>query len=211
MEKDTIHRHHILSSLVSLIVVTALVVAVFFIVRTQNEETRARQRTVAVAKEKKTSLSRAIEREIFLSEVAAKSPLVKQFFLDPDNGNLEKIFLAEMEAYRSTFQDNIIFWVSDRDKAFHYNGEFSYVVDPEDPEDYWYEMTLYETEKYNLNINYNSELDAINLWINAPVFMDGDPLGMLGTGVNLTTYVEQFFHDESDLVETVFFNEKGEI
>jgi signal transduction histidine kinase/DNA-binding response OmpR family regulator len=54
-------------------------------------------------------------------------------------------------------------------------------------------MTLYETDIYNFNINYNPDLGQINLWVNIPVFDSsgnnrGKPLGMLGTAIDLTAF-----------------------
>jgi signal transduction histidine kinase/HPt (histidine-containing phosphotransfer) domain-containing protein/ActR/RegA family two-component response regulator len=52
-------------------------------------------------------------------------------------------------------------------------------------------MTLYETELYNFNINYNPDLGQINLWVNIPVLGrsgDGRPIGMLGTAIDLTVF-----------------------
>ena len=211
MFKSGIQKRLIISSVAFFIVIAALVIGIFRIVIVQSEQEQAKQQALSVAKEKKQSLSYSVDREIFLSTVMAESPLIKQYFLNPGNEELKELFFAEMEAYRNAFKDNIVFWVSDADKRFYYNGEFSYVVDPDNPDSYWYEMTLYETEEYNLNINYNPELDTINLWVNAPVFYEGEPVGMLGTGVNLTNFVNEFFSNTSGQVETVFFNEKGEI
>ena len=36
--------------------------------------------------------------------------------------------------------------------------QYSYTLDPTDPNEYWYNMTMYETDVYNFNINYNPQL-----------------------------------------------------
>jgi signal transduction histidine kinase/CheY-like chemotaxis protein len=85
-------------------------------------------------------------------------------------------------------------------------------------------MTLYETEKYNFNINYNPDINEINLWVNIPVFtgMEGAlnnggarrPLGMLGTGINLTEFSEFIISTYKDIGNTITpctFNKFGEI
>jgi hypothetical protein len=73
-------------------------------------------------------------------------------------------------------------------------------------------MTLHETELYNFNINYNPELNAVNLWINAPVFDDEHrPIGMVGSGIELSRFTETIYKGVDDLYELYFFNAFGEI
>lgn len=51
---------------------------------------------------------------------------------------------------------------------------FGYVVDANDPDQYWFNMTMYETELYNFNINYNPDLKVTNLWVNVVVRAEGN-------------------------------------
>jgi methyl-accepting chemotaxis protein len=73
-------------------------------------------------------------------------------------------------------------------------------------------MTLHETESFNFNINYNPDLQATNLWINAPVFDDNRrPIGMVGTGINLSTFVDAIYRNDTGKTALYFFNSDGEI
>ena len=92
------------------------------------------------------------------------------------------------------------------------NGEYAYTVDPYDPEQYWYNMTMFETQTYNFNINFNPSLNLINLWINAPVFdKQQRAIGILGTGVDLTVFINAVKMSYSGPAELFFFNAAGEI
>jgi hypothetical protein len=42
---------------------------------------------------------------------------------------------------------------------FYSTGARPYVVDPGDSESYWYNMTLYETELYYFNVNFNPDIE----------------------------------------------------
>jgi diguanylate cyclase (GGDEF)-like protein len=86
------------------------------------------------------------------------------------------------------------------------------VVDPNDPFDYWYNMTIRETEDFNFNINYNPHLDLTDLWINAPVFdSEHRPIGILGTGMDVSAFINTVYHKYSGSTSLYFFDKAGEI
>jgi signal transduction histidine kinase/HPt (histidine-containing phosphotransfer) domain-containing protein len=73
-------------------------------------------------------------------------------------------------------------------------------------------MTLNETEVYNFNINYNPDLNVTNLWINAPVFdISRKPLGIMGTGIELSEFINSVYWNYTGKADVYFFNTAGEI
>jgi signal transduction histidine kinase/ActR/RegA family two-component response regulator len=156
--------------------------------------------------------------ELSLVLKLADVPLIKRYFLNPSDLRYRELALEEIAAYRRHFDNGTIFWISDVDKIFHYDDGVSYVLDPDDPDSYWYNMTLYQTEKYNFNINYNPELYRTNLWINAPVFDSvpsqggsGKPIGMLGTGIDLTDFLDGLGSNLDAGKDIYLFNAANEI
>jgi signal transduction histidine kinase/DNA-binding response OmpR family regulator len=180
-----------------------------------------------IRESKGNELSRLLEikrinLEIFVnSEIAivlkmADSPLIKRYFANPKESRLEKDAFEEIDSYRRAFlrthSNFLFFWVNDIDRIFYSDDNEPYRVDAEDPANYWYNMTLYETEVYNFNINYNPEIQQIRLWLNAPVFDDnGRPIGIVGTGIELSRFIQTIFQDLPNRVELYFFNIYGEI
>ncbi|MCL2124871.1 MAG: ATP-binding protein [Oscillospiraceae bacterium] len=161
----------------------------------------------------KIKLETYVNREIVIALQLAESPLVQRYFSDPAGlSNLKSVVFDEIQSYRRSFASNTIFWINDADKLFYTDDDEPFALDTEKPENYWYPMTLYETEVYNFNINYNPDLNVTNLWVNAPVFGDnGEPLGMLGTGINITTFIEAIYMNYGDRADLYFFNSSGEI
>ena len=154
----------------------------------------------------------SINAELAIILKLADSPLIKEYFINPMDRVLEEHAIEEMAAYCRALADKTLFWVNDIDKIFYYTGHDSYVIDPDDPEIYWYNMSLYETELYNFNINYNPALDLTNLWINAPVFDSGKkPVGIVGTGINLSSFINAIYINYTDKSQMYFFNASGEI
>ena len=137
--------------------------------------------------------------------------IIKRHFLNPNDKGLEIMAAEEIAGYRRAFANNSVFWISDADKRFYSDNAYAFTLDPEDPNNYWYKMTLFKTEKYNFNINYNPDLKKTNLWINAPVFMNKKPIGMLGTGIDLSAFIDSIYKHYKGSARLYFFNSDGEI
>ena len=156
-------------------------------------------------------LEASVTREIAIVLKMADSPLLVRYFNNPDNRELEEIVFEEFTAYQKAINAESVFWVNDKDKILYTDSVFTYIVDPSDPENYWYPMTLYETKVYNFNINYNHELNETNLWINAPVFDNDKPIGIVGAGINLSEFVDEIYRGFPEAIEMYLFNVSGEI
>ena len=160
----------------------------------------------------RVKLETSVNNEIVIALKMASSPLVQRHFAFPYVPEIKKMALEELEAYGNAFESGIAFWVNDADRLFYYYGAEPYILDPQLPDNYWYNMTLYETESYNFNINYNPDLSVTNLWINAPVFgAGGRASGMVGTGIEISVYLEMVNRDHDGRLEVFFFNAAGEI
>ena len=154
----------------------------------------------------------SLTNQLTLVEQLTKSPAVKEFFVHPQDDELRENAMDEFSSYRSTFSSNTIFWVSDVEKDYWHNMAFSNHVYPEQEEYYWYNMTLYETEKYNFNINYNADIGLTMIWINAPVRDENNkPIGMVGTGIELDGYVKDLFEGLPEDVDMYIYDTKKTI
>ncbi|MDR2717485.1 MAG: methyl-accepting chemotaxis protein [Treponema sp.] len=157
-------------------------------------------------------LETSVNGEIAIALKMADSPLIQRYFLNPNDNDLQKIAFEEIAGYRRAFAGNTVFWVNDVDKKFYSDDAYAFTLDTADPNNYWYLMTLNETEKYNFNINYNPDLNVTNLWINAPVFDSRHrPVGILGTGIDITAFVDSIYRNYRGNAELYFFNALGEI
>jgi len=166
-------------------------------------------------------LEASVNGEIALAMKMATSPLIIEHFLSPDDSALKRRAFDEIESYKQAFASHEVFWASDTDKEFYFSESDHYTIDTEDPDNYWYKMTLYETEKYNFNINYNPEKKKIMLWINATVFDasrpsslgigKGLPIGLVGTGIDLTAFIDSIYAGYKGNADLYLFNAEGEL
>jgi len=186
---------------------TAFIFSMREIVRTNKSN-----ELIQILEIERLKLETLVTNEIAIALKIADSPLIKRYFANPGDPELERIAFEELAAYRRAFVSNSIFWINDVDKIFYSDEKVAYIVDPDNPDNYWYPMTLYETESYNFNINFNPDLETINLWLNVPIFDENrNPLGIVGTGINLSAFIDMIYQNYSGNAEFYLFNAAGEI
>ncbi|MDR2701381.1 MAG: sensor domain-containing diguanylate cyclase [Spirochaetaceae bacterium] len=184
----------------------------FVLLMRQIQHSKVRDDLLKIVEIERLKLESSVNGEIAIVLKMANSPLIIQYFTNPGHQELEKMALEEIAAYRLALAAKSVFWVNDTDKIFHTDDISPFMLDPADPENYWYPMTLYETDVYNFNINYNPDLNVTNLWINVPVFDSAhNPVGMVGTGINLSEFISVLYHSYSEAAHLYFFNTNGEI
>ncbi|MCL2214940.1 MAG: SpoIIE family protein phosphatase [Treponema sp.] len=161
---------------------------------------------------KRLRLEAYVNSEIAIVLKMSDSPLIKRYFVNPEDPELEKLAFEEFSAYRRAFAANSVFWINDTDKMFYSDDIEPFPLDPLNPDNYWYPMTLNETDVYNFNINYNPNLGVTNLWINAPVFDDDKKkTGIVGTGIYLSDFINTLYEDYSGIANVYYFNTAYEI
>ena len=164
------------------------------------------------ARVKRASFETSMNEQLTLALQMVKMPAIKDYMINPDNEELKKAAFKDLMPFKESFKSKSIFWVSDKDKVFWSDMQASYVVKPENPDEYWYNMTLYETEVYNFNINYNPTLKQTNLWVNAVVRDDsGKPIGIVGTGIPLTSMIQEMYEGLDPAVTMYLYNDAEEI
>ncbi|MCL2765348.1 MAG: methyl-accepting chemotaxis protein [Treponema sp.] len=184
---------------------------VFILSMRQLVRSNASHELVKVLEIESIKLESSVNGEIALALKMATSPLIIQHFINPADPGLKRMAFDEIEGYRKAFASSMVFWASDTDKEFYFDENNHYTVDADDPDNYWYNMTLYRTERYNFNINYNPEIQKIMLWINAPVFdFARTPIGLVGTGIDLTEFVNSIYRNYTGKEMLLLFNKEGE-
>jgi methyl-accepting chemotaxis protein len=177
----------------------------------QIDRINASNELVKATEIERTKLEASVNGEIAIALKMADSPLIKRHFLNTEDDDLRRIAFEEIEGYRQAFASKSVFWASDKNKEFYFSENDHYTLDPNDPDTYWYKMTLYETVRYNFNINYNAELKKVMLWINAPVFDGKTPIGLVGTGIGVSDFVNAIYQNYSGDATMYFYNNLGEI
>ena len=210
-KKIVLNRTIVVSA--SLILFCALCLGILYkTISTQLNKTNLTQKLHEEVNQKAILMEGYLKPEIVLGEKLASSPTVIDFFKNPSDKENRKRAIKEFESFKNSFSSHMIFWANDKDKEFWNNMEYSYTIDPNNSDDYWYKMTLYDTAVYNFNINYNAELDKTCLWLNAVVRDEKlVPIGMAGTGIELDNFIGKCYETLNPAFSMYFFNTNKEI
>ncbi len=162
--------------------------------------------------QKKLEFENNLNGEMKLVLKLVSSPAVINYMENPGDAGLRDAAIEEFRSFKDAFVSKEIFWLNVKDKDFWNNMEYSYTVNPEEPDQYWYKLTIFETDVYNFNINYNAQMGKIMLWINGVVRNnEGKVVGMAGTGVPLTNFIDDNYRTLSKDLTMYFYNDQKEI
>ena len=171
----------------------------------------ARARMELAARLRCTEFEMKMNEQLTIVRQLVKTRSVKEYLKDPADPILKMNAFLDFESFRDSFSSHSIYWTSDVDKGFWNDMKPQYVVDPSSPSEYWYNMTLYKTDEYNFNINYNPQINTINLWVNAVVRDNGVPIGMVGTGIELSNMLKSMVDGLDSDIEIFLYNDELEI
>jgi signal transduction histidine kinase/CheY-like chemotaxis protein len=207
-------------------IITLSAIAAYIISARQINRSFIEQQLSIASETMRLRLATTVNSELALVLKMADTPVIRQYFMNPSDPALKLLAHTEFALYQEHLNNKMIFWVNDVDKIFFSDGNALYIINPDDPETYWYRLTLYETEKFNFNINYNPDLDQINLWVNVPVFVevetdrqsdrksDRKSVGLLGVGIDLTdfsNFVASSHREFDENITPYMFNKYNEI
>ena len=164
-----------------------------------------------VARVKRASFETSMNEQLTLVLQMMKMPSIKEYLINPDDEAIREAAFKDLATFKESFKSKSIFWVSDVNHEFWSDMEYSYIVHPENPDEYWYNMTMYETDVYNFNINYNPSLKQTNLWVNAVIKDNGTPIGVIGTGIPLTDMINEMYDGLDPSITMYLYNDGNEI
>lgn len=142
----------------------------------------------------------------------AKSPVTREFLKGNQDSQSEALAMEQMKAFQDSFLSKSSFWCADYDMYFYSDLKKLYYVDKNDPNNYWYKMTVESSDDYNFNINYNAEMNQTCLWVNAVVRdTNGRGIGMCGTGVPLDGFIHNMYGELPENLEMYLYNKDMEI
>ncbi|MEW6490014.1 MAG: HAMP domain-containing protein [Thermodesulfobacteriota bacterium] len=156
-------------------------------------------------------------RELALAQKLADSSTLKAWAAAEDDPTLRAAALRELEDYRRFFSDGSYFFALHGSGNYYFNdrenryagSELRYTLDPADPEDRWYFGTVESGEPYRLNVDFDEKLQVTKVWINVVVRGADGPLGIVGTGIDLTDFLSAVVSSDGQPGVTTLFMEGG--
>lgn len=212
MKQRTIRSKIRLYSITVMAVVLVLSAIMTGIYSRSANRTRIVAELEQIANQKNLEFQANLNSQIILALQMAKSPVVVDYFLDPKDDDLFEQAKKEIAAYQESFLGRTSFWINAKDLKFYSDLKYSYTLDPSNPDDYWWNMTMKETEVYNFNINYNKELGKTMLWLNVVVRDTKDnAIGIVGTGIPITEFVNDMYKNLPAGINMYLYNNSLEV
>ena len=212
MKQRTIRSKIRLYSITVMAVVLVLSAIMTGIYSRSANRTRIVAELEQIANQKNLEFQANLNSQIILALQMAKSPVVVDYFLDPKDDDLFEQAKKEIAAYQESFLGRTSFWINAKDLKFYSDLKYSYTLDPSNPDDYWWNMTMKETEVYNFNINYNKEVGKTLLWLNVVVRDTKDnAIGIVGTGIPITEFVNDMYKNLPAGINMYLYNNSLEV
>ena len=159
-----------------------------------------------------------ISRELMLSQRLAQSQFTREWLLDEHNPEKTERFFTEAQGYLEAFRDQVYFVINTQSHHYYFNeagAEFSraprYTLEPGSQDDAWYFNLRENIGAYNINVNPDTELGTTRIWLNVPAREEGRLIGLVGTGLDLTRFIDELLQIEEAGVTPMLLDRQGRI
>ena len=210
--QTSMKRRFIVFSSVLFLLIFSLGSAAFFVLMKQTLHQNAEAELRRIVEIERLKLENSVNCEITLASKMAGSAVIRRHLIDPGDLEARARALEEIAEYRQAFAGRAVFWVSDRDKRYHFGDEYIYTLDPALESSGWYNALMGNPVSARLNVHFDVGLQKNMLWVEAPVFDRGSrPVGLVGTALDIVDFVEGLYEDYQGEAELYLINAAGEI
>jgi hypothetical protein len=159
----------------------------------------------------------AINRELALSKKMADSVVLQQWAVAEDDPETAASARDELQSFRDIFSTRSYFLGLTKSRHLFYADENAErieldVVDTltrDDENDSWFFTTIADPAPFNLNVDHNADTGVTGVWINYAMRSGGETLGVVGTGVTLTRFIETFIEQNVRGLSTMLIDGSG--
>lgn len=157
-----------------------------------------------------------IANELRKAKELASEPAIVAWAKNPQLVDGYASAVSILEQYRWKFASNSFFIALKNNHTYYYNDNanqnngnpFSYTLDPNSVGDQWFFDALKNVQPLHININPNKTLNVTRLWIDIQLRSEGEVLGVLGTGIEYETIMDDLFDTELKGIDTLFVNQQ---
>jgi phosphoserine phosphatase RsbU/P len=157
-----------------------------------------------------------LSRDLALARRFADSVLIRQWLQNEDDVQYKALLFRESEGFIKDFSNHSFFVTSAESGAYYYresdtpfSGEPQYHLSADSPDDHWFFNVLASGEKLNINVNHDTRLGTTRVWLNVLIEEQGRVLGLAGTGIDLTGFIERFINTDDAGITPMIIDEQG--
>jgi diguanylate cyclase (GGDEF)-like protein len=166
----------------------------------------------------KSKVLQLMLREVVLSQKMASSPVLKAWVRNENDPRARARAMAELADYRDFFRSGSYFFaIADSGNYYFDDGSGSeaasprYTLSPTIPKDGWFYATLSQVDDYQLNVDTDRVLQVTKVWINTVLKGEGKSLAVIGTGVDLSDFIESVLSSTVPGVTNILLDANGAI
>ncbi|WP_136065467.1 biofilm regulation protein phosphatase SiaA [Modicisalibacter radicis] len=157
-----------------------------------------------------------VSRELALAQRFGNALTTRDWLADETDPDKRRRFFREAEGFRQSFADHTFFIVVDASGDYYFNTDGSakartprYRIAGGDAEDAWYFNTLSSGVTDNINVNIDSKLGVTKVWFNVVVRDARSPLGIAGSGLDLSDFLDDFIRDGANGMTPMIVDRNG--
>ncbi len=210
-----------------LLLLTALIVvgsagAAFMVARALAEdmiEAWAQRYALRQVLYQKSHMLQPILREMELARSLAQSAPILAWARRPEDPNLHREGLRELETYRQRFREHSYFLALAGNRRYYMNNadnafaghEWRHTLHPDQPDSRWFYELLRQKRDVQVNVEQDMSQQTTNVWINVLVREGDQVLGVTGTGLNLQNFLHDVLQSDEPGVTSLYIDDQGAI
>ena len=161
-----------------------------------------------------------LSRDLALAGKLVESAPIRRWAMAESDPELSRWAMSELNSFGRFFSSGQWFVALRESNHYYLNdaagsrdgNELLSTMSRERPGDSWFYTALDHPAKFHLNVDRNVDLGETKVWINVSLEDErGRRLGVAGTGVDLSRFIEEFIHSEEEGVSTMLLNPSGAI
>ena len=161
----------------------------------------------------------SLMREVSLAETLAGSQSIRDWANNESDPDLTRRGIAELEHFRKSFADHSYFFAMGASGNYYFNdasnayagSQLRYTLDPKNARDSWYYTTAALGEGCHLNVDNDAHLRVTKVWMNCVIREGRKVLGILGTGIDLTAFIQEVVNVPQVGVTSMFVDRQGAV
>ena len=124
---------------ISIILAIVVIIALFLLSGLINQIARKRFRSQSyddmemTARIKISDFEASMNEQLTLVLQMMKMPSIKAYLINPNDEAIRQAAFRDLEIFKESFKSKSIFWISDTDHKFWSDMQYSYTLNPSDP------------------------------------------------------------------------------
>jgi diguanylate cyclase (GGDEF)-like protein len=167
----------------------------------------------------KSRVLQLLVREVTLTQKMASSPLLKAWVKNESDPQTRARAVAELEDFRHFFRSKSYFFAIAKSGNYYFNDEKGgadlqrprYTLSESIAKDGWFYATLRHVPDYELNVDTDRHLKVTKVWINTVLKDESKPLAIIGTGVDLSDFIQSVIRTPQPGVTNMLLDRNGAI